>query len=133
LKKYFFLLIILLLNSFADTFAKNNSELLLFSQDIDVQPYDNITQNLDCFIFSSDENKHRNSNFSEAIDFEKTEENEEESHSHKLTKSNFPIPSSYNYSVGSAYFSFIEKSKQYLYYFKTTSVKLTIKFQVFRI
>lgn len=122
-----------MLTSFANTFAKTNSESLLFLQDIDVQSYDNITQNLDCFIFSSDENKHRHSHFSEAIDFEKTEENEEESHSEKLTRSNFVTTSSFNYSVDSTYFSFTEKPKQYFYGFKETSVKLTIKFQVFRI
>lgn len=133
MKKYFFLVIILLLNTFANTFAKNNSEAFLLPQEIDFQSYENAPQNLDCFIFSSDENKHRHSHFSEAIDLEKTEENEEESHSEKLTRSNFLTPSSFNHYVGSAYVAFVEKPKQYFYGFKATSVKLTIKFQVFRI
>lgn len=133
LKKYFFLVIILLFNTFANTFAKNNSETLQFSEGLEVLSYETSTQNLDCFIFSSDENKHRNLLFSDVIDFEKTEENEEKSNSHKVTQSNFLKPTSCNYYVGSDYFDFIEKPKQYLHGLKTTSVKLTIKFQVFRI
>lgn len=122
-----------MLNTFANTFAKNNGEAFQFSEGLEVLSYETSSQNLDCLIFSSDENKHRNLLFSDIIDFEKTEENEEESSSHKVTQSNFLKPSSCNYYDGSDYFAFIEKPKQYLYGFKTTSVKLTIKFQVFRI
>tara|TARA_R110002072_G_scaffold166395_3_gene319673 strand:+ start:363 stop:776 length:414 start_codon:yes stop_codon:yes gene_type:complete len=133
LKKYFFLVIILLLNTFANTFAKNNSQTFQFSEGLEVLSYETPSLNLDCFVFSSDENKHRNLLFSDVIDLEKTEENEEESNSHKVTQSKFLKLSPSNYYVGSDYFAFIEKPKEYLYSFKTTSVKLTIKFQVFRI
>jgi hypothetical protein len=130
-----FLLIPLLLVSFATTFANNNAEDFFILQNIEIQNFDNSIQETDYTTCTPYQQEHRNLLFLEIIDLRDSEENEEEekynSNKEKFKQGNYLTPSYNSYYTKNSLHTFLKKPKYFQYYFSNTCVKLHIKFQVF--
>ncbi|MGK0413519.1 MAG: hypothetical protein ACJA1B_001724 [Polaribacter sp.] len=131
-RKQLFLLIPLLLVSFATTFANNNSEDFSILQNIEIQNFDNSTQETD-YTCTPYQQEHRNLLFLEIIDLRDSEENEEKYHSNKKNskQGNYLTASCHHYYTTYSFYTFLKKPKHFQYSFINTSRKLHLMFQVF--
>ena len=131
LRKYLLLLIPLLLFNFATSLANNNSKDSVFLSNIYFESFENSPQEIAYSNCTPYNQNNRNLLFSEDIEIENTEESEKESSSKKIKNGNQLVPTFLHQNTKYNLYISLEKSIALQYYFKNTSVKLHLKFQVF--
>lgn len=134
-RNYLFLLITLLLVNIANTFANNNSEHISFSSNFDVLSSTISSKENTQVSFSPYQKENRNIPVPKILDIENVEENEEISSKEnlKITADDFLASVFYENSLLKLSYSHQQNNIIYPFSFKNTSLKLHIKFQVFRI